>query len=64
MDAVDYASEIEQLPVLAAIARARAATPSLPACGTCHNCAATTPPGVLYCDADCRDDHQHRQGRQ
>ena len=30
----------------------------LPAIGECHNCAASVPPGALFCDTDCRDDHE------
>lgn len=63
MDIVDQAQRIEHLPVQAALARARAAIQKLPACGLCHNCQASVPPGHLYCDADCRDDHQHRTKR-
>ena len=30
------------------------------AAGVCLNCDATLTPGIVYCDAGCRDDHQRR----
>ncbi len=29
--------------------------------GECANCGEPLPPQVVYCDADCRADHEHRQ---
>lgn len=35
----------------------------LPAAGHCHNCGEALARGRLFCDADCRDDWEHRQAR-
>ena len=63
MDIVDQAQAIEHLPVETALATARRTPRELPACGACHNCIAPIPPGLLFCDTDCRDDHTHRTRR-
>lgn len=31
--------------------------------GTCANCGERCLPMAVYCDADCRDDHERREGR-
>ena len=41
-----------------AIALTRKAPEGPPVTGECHNCAEPLPPGVRWCDADCRDDWQ------
>lgn len=56
-DEIDQASDREQLDRDLAIAAAKHSAPELPACGECYNCTASLPPGVRYCDKDCRDDH-------
>lgn len=61
-DPLDTASEHEQElrdDAIAAIRR-KAAAQVLPAVGICWNCESIVPPGVLYCDADCRNDHSER----
>lgn len=61
-DPLDTASEHEQElrdDAIAAIRR-KSAEHLLPAVGICWNCEAIVPPGVLYCDADCREDHSAR----
>jgi hypothetical protein len=30
------------------------------ATGNCLNCESLLPPGLLYCDSACREDHEHR----
>lgn len=61
-DQFDRASEREQMDRDLAIQSAlRAGNANrLLATGTCHNCADPLPAGGLFCDADCRDDHQAR----
>ena len=44
-----------------AMAEARTAADLTPPVGRCHNCDASVPPGVRFCDADCRDDWQARR---
>ena len=34
--------------------------PELIAVGFCHNCGEALRPGLLFCDADCRDDYEKR----
>jgi hypothetical protein len=41
-----------------ALANVRQSTP-----GTCSNCGDPTPGGRVYCDDDCRADHEARQRR-
>ncbi|AUN95420.1 hypothetical protein C0099_11065 [Pseudazoarcus pumilus] len=61
-DVSDRATEREELDRELALRAARAArdVPPLP-CGTCHNCGERLPPGLPFCDADCRDDWQLRR---
>ena len=56
MDDIDRAQAREELDRSLAIAAARKSV--LPAIGECHNCAASVPPGALFCDTDCRDDQE------
>lgn len=58
MDDVDHAQHQEELQREAAAARR---LPMLPACGACHNCGESMPPGRLFCDLDCRNDWQLMQ---
>lgn len=60
MDIVDDAQSAEALHLSLSIAKCRRSAPTIPACGRCHNCQASVPAGVLFCDADCRDDYQTR----
>ena len=61
-DFADVAAEREQQDTARAIAAARRPVDPAPiACGECHNCSATVPPGATFCDADCRDDWQARR---
>ena len=56
MDDIDRAQVREELDRSLAIAAARKNVPQ--ATGKCHNCAASIPPAALFCDTDCRDDHE------
>jgi len=56
MDDIDRAQAREELDRTLAIAAAR--LPVLPSIGECHNCGASVPTGALFCDGDCRDDHE------
>ena len=60
-DIVDLAQEVEALLLQRAMQNARVSSAPLIACGQCHNCDAIIPPGMLFCDIDCRDDHSKRQ---
>lgn len=62
-DDIDRAQEREQLDRAAAIAAASSASslPLLPACGECYNCESSVPPGLRFCDADCRKDWELRK---
>jgi len=50
----------EQFTAAALAAHRGGAQPSRP--GTCANCGCGCLPAAVYCDDDCRADHQHRQG--
>lgn len=66
-DILDQASDLEQRERDTAIATARqqAARQELPpSCGQCFNCESSVPPGVRYCDSECRDTHEHRKRRE
>jgi len=58
MDDIDRAQEVEDRHRAAAISARRTV---LAPTGECHNCAASVPPGVNFCDADCRDDYDRYQ---
>lgn len=61
MDEIERAQEREQADRAAAIAAALARAPALPACGECYNCQSAVPPGLRFCDADCRSDWDERK---
>jgi hypothetical protein len=63
MDIIDQAGEFQERELAAALAAARQVTDSGPTpCGLCHNCTEpTTTPDAAFCDADCRDDWEHRR---
>lgn len=49
----------EQIEANLALAlRATNRQPKVRANGFCHNCEAVLPPGLLFCDALCREDHE------
>jgi cytochrome c553 len=60
MDIADMAQEAEALILQQAMRRASHPAHILTACGRCHNCDASVPPGTAFCDQDCRDDWQRR----
>lgn len=62
MDEFDRAQQLEEAEREAAI-RAQQAKLRMVACGACHNCNEPLPPGMLFCDRDCRDDYEKRQPR-
>ena len=64
MDEADYAAREEQRDRDRAMAVRRPAL-IVPATGECLNCRAIVPPGVRWCDADCRVDWslRHERGR-
>lgn len=61
LSADDLATQRDAEFTAAALSAARrpvaASTP-----GVCANCGARLPSLAVYCDADCRADHEHRQG--
>lgn len=65
-DQFDRASEHEtldrELAIKAALATSRAGI--LNPKGHCYNCAEPLPKGGLFCDADCRTDHEGRKRSQ
>jgi hypothetical protein len=60
MDIADMAQEAEYLILQQALRLAKLQPNTLTACGRCHNCDASVPPGTHFCDQDCRDDWQRR----
>ena len=62
MDEADLAEHQEQMHRDRAMAMRK---PVLvrPADGTCFNCREFVKPGVRFCDRDCRDDWELRNGR-
>jgi hypothetical protein len=58
MDIIDQADELLEQMQSARIAEIRSRT-GLAATGRCHYCQDAVPDPALYCDADCREDHQH-----
>lgn len=58
MDIIDQTDEVMEQLQSTRIAEIRAMKPGLIAAGRCHNCAEPLPAGQLFCDADCRDDHE------
>ena len=63
LDETDMASrrEAEFLADALHVQRARAAAQSVPR-GVCLNCGERCPCQAVYCDADCRADHERREG--
>lgn len=63
-DALDQASDIEQLlrdDALAEVRYRASKAPKIEPMGICHNCQAPVGLGERYCDADCRDDFDARR---
>lgn len=56
-DEFDRASALEQTERAACVAAQRA-RPGMKAGGLCHWCAEPVAPGLLFCDAGCRDDYE------
>lgn len=63
MDEGDYAAAAEQRDRDRALAARKPEPQLLAAIGGCYNCSAIVPPGVRWCDSDCRTDWEHRQAR-
>ena len=61
MDFFDRASENERLRREDSIARNRVYQP-LPDIGICYNCKDPLPVGMRFCDGNCRDDWDRREG--
>lgn len=59
-DIVDTAQDHIEKTMADAIRAARAPIKQQ-ANGSCHNCNAPVPHGLLYCDALCREDHEREQ---
>lgn len=59
-DDVDRAGEREQNMRDDALAEVRR-KPSLICVGFCHSCGEAVAPGHLFCDKDCRDDHEAQE---
>lgn len=57
LSADDMATLREEQFTAAALSAARAGSADLKPTGRCYNCDERLAPGLLYCDADCRDDH-------
>ena len=53
-DEFDKASELEEYQREMAIKRSRV-TQSMPDIGVCYYCNEYTPPGIRFCDSECRD---------
>lgn len=66
MDVFDRATEVEEVMREKAIEAKRVDAkrePQYKPCGACYNCGEGIPQGLVYCDGDCKSDHQHRIGR-
>lgn len=61
-DDADRAADREQAARDDALADVRR-SPSLVPAGFCHYCNAPVPPSHLFCDADCRADHDYMTER-
>lgn len=62
-DVFDQASEREDRDRALAIEAARGRADGPYPCGACYNCGETLQGDMRFCDLDCRDDWQARQGR-
>jgi hypothetical protein len=60
-DIYDQATEREERDREMAIAAAKRSAPALPYVGRCHNCDASLPESMRFCDADCCRDFEKRQ---
>lgn len=62
-DEIDMACDREQRDrdLAIAAARSRSEVMDIPAVGVCYNCESSVPPGLRYCDKDCRDDWAARR---
>jgi hypothetical protein len=58
-DEVDRANEQADAYLAARVAEARKIKKVVPT-GHCLNCESLLPPGLLYCDSACREDHEQR----
>lgn len=58
----DMATLRDEQHLQAALLRQRQAAMAMPGSkpGTCSNCSQPCLPAAVYCDEDCRADHQHR----
>jgi len=63
LSADDLASQREAQHLQAALAAQRTVAAMAPKDkpGVCTNCRSSCMPHAVYCDDDCRDDHQHRE---
>jgi len=62
MDDIDRAQERDQLlRDIALIEANHHRPPPTPPIGRCYNCESSVPPGVRFCDLDCRDDYDARK---
>lgn len=59
-DEIDRAQEHEEAMLQAAIASQQNA-PRMKPTGSCHWCEEQVEGGLLFCDADCRDEYQRRK---
>lgn len=66
LDETDMAArrEAEFLADALEVQRKRAAAAGQVRKGLCMNCGEACMPQAVYCDADCRADHEHRVARQ
>lgn len=62
-DEADLAQEQIEANLALAL-RAAARQPKMRPSGFCHNCEAVLPPGLLFCDALCREDHERIEDAQ
>lgn len=62
----DQATRLDELQLAAALRQHQAAALRAPARrpGVCTNCGAACLPSAVYCDADCREDHETREATQ
>jgi hypothetical protein len=61
-DIFDQATDQEEKAREVALAEVRSRKPSLVLTGFCHNCDEMVRTGMYFCDVDCRDDWQKRNG--